>query len=60
MELYTPKTTKMASIYFCLNAQFNHRAHASGALVVYRNAGMVRARLLSLGGVSGTRVVQLG
>ena len=32
MELYTPKMTKMASFFF--NAQFNHRAHASGTLVV--------------------------
>ena len=31
MELYTPKMTKMTSF---LNTQFNHRAHASGTLVV--------------------------
>ena len=68
MELYTPKTTRMTPIF--LNAQFNrnmrnHRAHASGGTslvaVVYvcRNAGVVSARLFLLGGVSGTRGVQL-
>ena len=57
MGLYTPKMTKN-DVIFLMHNLITERTPAAPWWC--RNAGMGRARLFSLGGVSGKRVVQLG